>query len=117
MEATGGPFKLVANLPYNIATPIIANLLDGEPHPVSITVTIQKELAERIVAKPRTKDFGALSVWIQCQAVARIVRILPPSVFWPRPQVESAIVRIDVDASPSTAIETMRFINAIGIRV
>ncbi len=57
-------------------------------------VTIQKELAERIVAEPRTKDYGALSIWIQSQAKAQIVRIMPPSVFWPRPKVDSAIVDI-----------------------
>jgi 16S rRNA (adenine1518-N6/adenine1519-N6)-dimethyltransferase len=104
LEATGGPLKLVANLPYNIATPLISNLLGSEPHPASMTVTIQKELAERIVAVPKTKDYGAFSIWVQCQADARIVRILPPSVFWPRPKVESAIVRIDVDEARRAAI-------------
>ncbi len=57
-------------------------------------MTIQKELAERIVAEPRTKDYGALSIWIQAQAKASIVRVMPPSVFWPRPKVDSAIVDI-----------------------
>ncbi len=90
----GGKLKLVANLPYNVATPIISNLLSAEPWPSRITVTIQKELAERIVAEPRTKDYGALSIWIQSQAKAQIVRIMPPSVFWPRPKVDSAIVDI-----------------------
>ncbi|MFM7741832.1 MAG: ribosomal RNA small subunit methyltransferase A, partial [Planctomycetota bacterium] len=59
-------FKLAANLPYNIATPIISNLLICElPPPISMTVTIQKELADRIMAAPNSKDYGALSVWIQ----------------------------------------------------
>ncbi len=86
--------KLVANLPYNIATPIVSNLLSWEIRPYSMTVTIQKELADRITAHPRTKDYGALSVWIQSQCTAEIVRILPPTVFWPRPKVHSAIIHI-----------------------
>lgn len=88
-------FLLVANLPYNIATPIISNLLHESPPPDAMVVTIQKELADRIVAEPGTKDYGALSVWIQSLCRAEIVRTLPPSVFWPRPKVHSAIVRLD----------------------
>lgn len=91
--------KLVANLPYHIATPVISNLLAGEPRPVSMTVTIQRELAERMAAVPSTKDYSALSIWVQSQCHVRIVRILPPTVFWPRPKVESAIVQITTDES------------------
>lgn len=87
-------FKLVANLPYNVATPILSNLLDADPLPRSMTVTIQKEVAERIVAGPGTKDYGALSIWMQSLCDARIVRIMAPTVFWPRPKVESAIIQI-----------------------
>jgi 16S rRNA (adenine1518-N6/adenine1519-N6)-dimethyltransferase len=90
-------FKLVANLPYNIATPIIGNLLNEDRPPELIAVTIQKELADRLVAPPSTKDYGALSVWVQCQCRTEIVRILPPSVFWPRPKVHSAFIRIRPD--------------------
>src|SRR5215468_2595803 len=61
----GRRFKLVANLPYNIATPLLSNLLLARHVPESMTVTIQKELAERIIAPPSTKDYSALSVWIQ----------------------------------------------------
>ncbi len=96
--------KLVANLPYHVATPLISNLLALPTPPTSMTVTIQKELAERIVAAPGTKDYGALSVWVQCQCRAEIARIMPPSVFWPRPKVESAILRIDVDDERRQAI-------------
>lgn len=88
-------FLLVSNLPYNIATPIVSNVLAGSPPPNRIVVTIQKELAERMVAEPRTKDYGALSVWVQSLCRAQIVRILPPTVFWPRPNVDSAILRLD----------------------
>jgi 16S rRNA (adenine1518-N6/adenine1519-N6)-dimethyltransferase len=60
-----------------------------------MVVTIQKELADRIVAEPKTKDYGALSVWVQSLGSAEIVRIMPPTVFWPRPKVYSAIIRIE----------------------
>ena len=107
--APGRRFKLVANLPYNIATPIIANLLAEERPPESITVTIQKELAQRITAAPGTKDYGALSIWIQSQCRAAILRELPPSVFWPRPKVSSAFVRIDLDRPLRDRIEDLGF--------
>lgn len=90
----GGIFKLAANLPYNIATPIVSNLLRCPVTPESMTVTIQKELADRIVAEPNSKDYGALSVWVQSLCDAKIVRILSPKVFWPRPKVDSAIVHM-----------------------
>jgi 16S rRNA (adenine1518-N6/adenine1519-N6)-dimethyltransferase len=86
--------KLAANLPYRVATPVISNLLHVHPLPVSMTMTIQKELADRITASPRTKQYSALSIWIQSQCETEIVRVLPPTVFWPRPQVESAILQI-----------------------
>jgi 16S rRNA (adenine1518-N6/adenine1519-N6)-dimethyltransferase len=89
-------FMLVANLPYNVATPIIGNLLHQEPPPDRMVVTIQKELADRIVAQPSTKDYGALSIWVQSQCDCEIVRVLPPTVFWPRPKVHSAILRMDL---------------------
>jgi 16S rRNA (adenine1518-N6/adenine1519-N6)-dimethyltransferase len=102
-------FLLVANLPYNIATPIIGNLLHQTPPPEVMVVTIQKELADRIIAAPSTKDFGALSVWIQSQAKVNIVRVLPPTVFWPRPKVHSAIVRIDLDHARRNKIPDLDF--------
>jgi 16S rRNA (adenine1518-N6/adenine1519-N6)-dimethyltransferase len=87
-------FKLTANLPYHIATPLITTLLDLDRPPESMTVTIQKELADRLMAKPATKDYGALSIWVQSQCDVEIARILPPQSFWPRPKVTSAIVHI-----------------------
>jgi 16S rRNA (adenine1518-N6/adenine1519-N6)-dimethyltransferase len=102
-------FKLAANLPYNIATPLISNLLLNDPHPVSLTVTIQKELADRITATPRSKDYGALSVWVQNVADPEIVRIMPPSVFWPRPKVDSAIIHIESNEEKRAAIRNLKF--------
>jgi 16S rRNA (adenine1518-N6/adenine1519-N6)-dimethyltransferase len=95
-EAPGRRLKLVANLPYSVATPVISNLLSTDITPVSMTATIQKELADRIVASPGTKDYGALSVWVQSQCRAEIVRTLPPEAFWPRPLVTSAIVHMEL---------------------
>lgn len=103
-EAGQSDFKLVANLPYSVATPIISNLLDCQVTPASMTVTIQKELGERIVANPRTKDYSSLSVWVQSQCFAAIVRELAPSVFWPRPKVDSAIVQMVLDSQRRAAI-------------
>jgi 16S rRNA (adenine1518-N6/adenine1519-N6)-dimethyltransferase len=89
--------KLVANLPYNAATPLIANLLALDRPPSSMTVAVQKELAERIAATPGCKDYGALSVWVQSQCRVEILRLLPPEAFWPRPKVSSAFIRIELD--------------------
>lgn len=96
--APGRQFKLVANLPYSIATPLLSNLLALDRPPQSMTVTIQKELADRITAAPATKEYGALSIWIQSQCRVEQVRVMPPSAFWPRPKVHSAIVRIELDS-------------------
>jgi 16S rRNA (adenine1518-N6/adenine1519-N6)-dimethyltransferase len=105
----GGRLKLVANLPYNIATPLISNLLLSDAPPHSMTVTIQREVAERLVAAPGTKDYGALSVWAQCQCDVQILRILPTTVFWPRPKVQSAFVHISLDRARRAAIPDPAF--------
>lgn len=90
-------WKLVANLPFNVATPLISNLLALDRPPCTMTVSVQKEVADRIVARPGVKDYGGLAIWIQSQCRAQIVRVLPPSVFWPRPKVSSAFVEIALD--------------------
>ncbi|HUT90697.1 MAG TPA: 16S rRNA (adenine(1518)-N(6)/adenine(1519)-N(6))-dimethyltransferase RsmA [Thermoguttaceae bacterium] len=95
--APGRQLKLVANLPYNVATPILANLLAIDEPPRTMTVTIQKELADRIVARPGTKDYGSLSIWMQSQCRVQIVRVMAPTVFWPRPKVTSAIIHVALD--------------------
>lgn len=108
-EIPAARFKLAANLPYNVATPIVSNLLSTPMTPTLMTVTIQKELADRITARPSTKDYGALSIWVQCQCTAEIVRILPPSVFWPRPKVHSAIIKIAPDETLQARIPDRQF--------
>lgn len=89
--------KLVANLPYQIATPVISNLVATELPWSRMIVTIQRELAERMTAGPKSADYSALSVWLQSQCRLEILRRLPPAVFWPRPKVDSAILQIDRD--------------------
>ena len=108
-QAAGRRFKLCANLPYNIATPVLSNLLSVEPWPVLMAATIQKELADRIVAAPRSKDYGALSIWMQSQCEVSIVRVMPPEVFWPRPKVHSAIVQIRPDPARRARIPDVAF--------
>ena len=108
-EVPGGRFKLVANLPYSIATPLMSNLLLTDIPIHSMTVTIQKELADRVTAKPGTKDWGALSLWMQSQCKTELVRIMPPDVFWPRPKVTSAILRITYDEKRRNKIPDLKF--------
>ena len=105
----GSHFKLVANLPYNIATPIISNLLTVDPFPDRMVVTIQKELAQRIVAEPGCKDYSALSIWMQSLCDCEILRILPPSVFWPSPKVDSAIIRVTPNAVKRSRIVDLEY--------
>ena len=107
--APGRRFKLAANLPYQVATPLISNLLALDRPPELMTVTIQKELADRIVARPRTKDYGALSIWVQSQCRAEILKVMPPSVFWPRPKVNSAIIQIKLDKERRSRIPDRTF--------
>ena len=102
---TGRRFKVVANLPYNVATPVITNLLvHAELSPVLMVVTIQRELAERLVAEPASEAYGAVSVIVQALASVSIVRSLPPSVFWPRPKVDSAVVAIRPDPARRASV-------------
>lgn len=109
----GRRLKLVANLPYNIATPVISNMLLCPHVPHSMVVTIQKELADRITAQPSTKDYGALSVWMQSQCTAEIVRVMAPTVFWPEPKVTSAIIRLVVDPERRAAIADLRYFHQL----
>jgi 16S rRNA (adenine1518-N6/adenine1519-N6)-dimethyltransferase len=104
--------KLVANLPYAVATPVIGNFLLTDLSFERLAVTVQWEIAERLAAQPGTKDYGALAVLVQSLAEVEIVRRLPPSVFWPRPQVASAIVLIRPDAGKRARVgDVHRFRN------
>lgn len=87
-----GRFLLVANLPYNVASPLVINLLVGSPAADGIYVTVQKEVAERMTAKVGTKKYGTLSILLEAAGSVRIERILPARVFWPAPKVDSAMI-------------------------
>jgi 16S rRNA (adenine1518-N6/adenine1519-N6)-dimethyltransferase len=91
--------KLVSNLPYAVAVPVITNLLLCDLAVERMVVTVQWEIAERLLASSGTKDYGALAVLVQSLAVVELVRRLSPKVFWPRPLVDSAIVCIRPSAA------------------
>jgi 16S rRNA (adenine1518-N6/adenine1519-N6)-dimethyltransferase len=90
--------KLVANLPYAVATPVISNLLLSTVPIERMVVTVQWEIAERLMAEPGGKEYGALAVLVQSLADVTLIRKLPPTVFWPRPKVDSAIVKVEPNA-------------------
>ena len=113
----GRRFKLVANLPYGVATPVISNLLVGPLVPQRMVVTVQKEVADRMAARPGTKDYGALSVWVQSLCRVDVLRVLPPSVFWPRPKVDSAIVEIEPVPAKRAAIGDVTFFHQFVRRI
>lgn len=91
---------VVANLPYSISAPFLANLFEQDPAPARAVVLVQKEVAERIAAEPGSADFGPLSVSIQLQATTRILRTVPPGVFRPRPKVDSALLELVARVAP-----------------
>lgn len=94
-EKNGGkPIKVVANLPYYITTPIIMGLFESHVPIASITVMVQKEVADRMQVGPGTKDYGALSLAVQYYAKPQIVANVPPNCFMPRPNVGSAVIRL-----------------------
>jgi 16S rRNA (adenine1518-N6/adenine1519-N6)-dimethyltransferase len=104
--------KLVANLPYAVATPVLSNfLIEGVPFE-RMVATVQWEIAEKLVARPGTKDFGALTVLVQSLADVEVLRKLPGTVFWPKPQVESGMVRIVPSAEKRKLVpDVLRFRN------
>jgi 16S rRNA (adenine1518-N6/adenine1519-N6)-dimethyltransferase len=99
-----GPWVLVANLPYNVAVPVVMRALDEEPRIERFLVMVQREVGERLAAGPGDPEYGAVSVRVAYRCEAKVVRRVPPTVFWPRPNVESVLVslgrrppQVDVD--------------------
>lgn len=109
----GRPLKVVANLPYYITTPIIMGLFEKKVPVESITVMVQKEVAGRMQAGPGTKDYGALSLAVQYYAEPKIVANVPPNCFMPRPNVGSAVVKLERYAAPPVKVEDERFMFAL----
>ena len=99
-ESGGKPMKVVANLPYYITTPIIMGLFEKHIPIESITVMVQKEVADRMQAAPGTKDYGALSLAVQYYAEPYIAAFVPPNCFMPRPKVGSAVIRLNCYKKP-----------------
>ena len=89
------PFHVVANLPYNVASPLLKRFIDHRGRIIDITVMIQKEVADRLSASPHTRDYGPLSVLVQYYATVAYGFTVPPGAFKPPPKVNSAVVRID----------------------
>ena len=100
----GNPIKVVANLPYYITTPIIMGLFEGDVPIESITVMVQKEVADRMQVGPGTKEYGALSLAVQYYAEPYIVANVPPNCFMPRPKVGSAVIRLIKHAEPPVEV-------------
>lgn len=110
-ENAGRPIKVVANLPYYITTPIIMGLLEKKVPIDNMTVMVQKEVAERMQAKPGTEEYGALSLAVQYYAEAYIAANVPPNCFMPRPNVGSAVIRLTLhrEAPVQTVNEALMF--------
>ena len=105
-ERNGGkPIKVVANLPYYITTPIIMGLFESHVPLDSITIMVQKEVADRMQVGPGTKDYGALSLAVQYYAKPYIVANVPPNCFMPRPKVGSAVIRLDRYEEPPVQVK------------
>lgn len=109
-ENGGRPVKVVANLPYYITTPIIMGLFENHVPVESITVMVQKEVAERMQTGPGSKDYGALSLAVQYYARPYIVANVPPNCFMPRPRVGSAVIRLTRHGEPPVKVTDERLL-------
>ena len=107
-QNSGKPIKVVANLPYYITTPIIMGLFEKNVPIKSITVMVQKEVADRMQVGPGTKDYGALSLAVQYYAKPYIVANVPPNCFMPRPKVGSAVIRLERYETPPVEVKDER---------
>lgn len=105
--------KVVANLPYYITTPIVMRLLEDELPISDIVVMVQKEVADRMMAKPKTKAYGALSVAVQYYSEPEIVTVVPPSSFMPQPKVSSSVIRLKVRPNELELLDKKTFFNTV----
>ncbi len=113
-EKNGGrPIKVVANLPYYVTTPIIMSLFESGVPLESITIMVQKEVAERMQVGPGTKDYGALSLAVQFYAKPEIVANVPPNCFIPRPTVGSAVIRLTRHPKPPVEVRDAEYMFAL----
>ncbi len=108
-----GRLLLVGNLPYDVASAIMLNLVKGPLVADEMVVTVQKEVAERMAAGPSSKDYGALSILLGATGTVETLRVLKPSVFWPAPQVDSALVRFVRDRVKCARIADISLLNGV----
>lgn len=103
--------KVVANLPYYVTTPIITKLISGNNNFKSLTVMVQKEVGDRMNARPSCKEYGALTLFVKYYCTTEIIRRVPPSAFMPRPKVESIVIKLNKLSEPSVKVgnEKMMF--------
>jgi len=113
LEKHCGRFLLVANLPYNVASPVILNLIKGSIAADEMYVTVQKEVADRMTASPGSKNYGILSIFLGATGSVRTIRRLKPAVFWPRPNVDSAMVGFIRDSTKACRIKNMELFGKI----
>jgi 16S rRNA (adenine1518-N6/adenine1519-N6)-dimethyltransferase len=102
-----GRFLLVANLPYNVASPVMMNLVTGSTRADCMYVTVQKEVADRMTAGPASSDYGILSIFLAATGDVKTIRILKPTVFWPQPQIDSAMISFVRDQAKYERIANM----------
>lgn len=109
----GNPIKVVANLPYYITTPIVMSLLENHVPLQSITVMVQREVADRMQVGPGTKDYGALSLAVQYYTKPEIVAHVPANCFMPRPSVDSAVIRLTRYQEPPVEVQDEKYLFAL----
>ncbi len=107
-EKYAGRFLLVANLPYNVASAVMMNLVTGPTKADEMHVTVQKEVADRMTAGAGSRHYGILSIFLAAAGSVKTIRVLKPSVFWPQPQVDSAMVSFVGDKARSDRIADMK---------
>jgi 16S rRNA (adenine1518-N6/adenine1519-N6)-dimethyltransferase len=104
-----GAWRMASNLPYNVAVPVVLDLLKDAPEVDPMVVMVQREVGERLIASPGREAFGAVSLRVAYRAEAKLLRRVRPSVFWPEPQVESVLVRLERRPPPVAVAEEALF--------
>jgi 16S rRNA (adenine1518-N6/adenine1519-N6)-dimethyltransferase len=103
----GEPWRVAGNLPYNIATPLMLRLIEMTPGPDALTIMVQKDVAQRLVASPATRAYGSLSVAVQYAMSAELLFTVPPRSFFPVPKVDSSVVRLVRRNEPAVAVHDL----------
>lgn len=108
-----GQFKVVANLPYSVASRVLVNLAESALPPPLVVATVQLEVADRLTAKPRTKEYGALSIWIQSVYSVAVRKEVSSACFWPRPGVASAVIRMERRSDGALQLKDRRLLHLL----